>query len=230
MIVARGDCNYLPPTFGKINAAPELDKIIKVSGAASYLCRSGQGDYWEAIFEANTTRTYFYRAYLYTPEAFPSEAGSIIRLLDNTGTVFEIALGSTAQKNLRSFNSVAATGVGTNSPEVSLNTWYIVEIKLKIAAAGNSSCTWLVRRENGEIFHPEQTAEQNFRNLGIKIARFGNISVRTMTGLHFDEIGINNDLYSTDNTFLGSAIASIPSDPVATKCYRGASMVGDVGL
>jgi hypothetical protein len=225
------------PMFASLNETPTEDTAVKLFGLASAKSRSEKADYSQIAFIADTARTYYCRFGVYIPEAFPTEAASICRLADNTGTFFEISLGSSAQKNLRSFTGGAKTpaAIGANSPEIALSTWYIVEIKIKINPTneGNAAIAWKVWNADGSAFLAEQSAEiqqATGRNIGLKAFRCGNISPRIMTGLHIDAMQINDDRFGVDNTWIGAGRIEPPEQPKATKCYQGATMDGTVGI
>jgi mannan endo-1,4-beta-mannosidase len=233
----RDNLDYWPPIYATINNAPEFDEAVMWKGKGSAKCRSGQTDYLQIAFTAWTDRTFYYRVAVRTPEAFPSEAREIIRLSDATGTFLGISLGSTSQKNFRSWVAAAnpAAAIGANSAEVSLNTWYVIEIKCKVNSVneGNATLAWKVLKSNGEVFLAEQTAslkQATARNTGVKYLRAGWLQSGAVAGLHIDAMAVQDEQYSTDNSWVGTNYTEPAAQPTATRCYYGATMDGDVGI
>lgn len=226
---ARETFDYFPFHFATINESPTLDTTIKLAGLGSMKCRAAKTDYAQINMTPTTERTYYYRFYIYFDSSVtPSSNYGLFRISDATGTMLEVSLQTS--KKFSCFNAIASANIGVTSPEVAPETWYCVEVKVKVPAAGNAEPAWRVLRPDGTTFHPEQKASGSLRNLGAKNVRFGGQSGSAGVAAHYDAAVINDDQGSRDNSWVGSVIAEPPSQPTATACYWGANMDGDVAL
>ncbi len=103
------------------------------------------------------------------------------------------------------WNNIAAVDVGTNSPALSANTYYLFEVQLSVPAAGNGTVSWRILNSDGTTFHTGATASsQNVGTSAIARVDFGHLtSGDTVVTVYGDDFAVNDDQGASQTGYPG---------------------------
>lgn len=170
------------------------------SGARSLKYDSTAGNLGVAhqfTFTGATSRDYFVRAYVRFP-ATPSTVATIIRLFNATHTCYVVRLSATG--TLQLFTAQAGTQVGSDSAALSTDTWYRVELRVKIVAGASDEAE--LRLDGSSI---ASTAVGNVGDVAPATLQIGwPIGAPGANAVIFlDDVALNDDQGASQNTWPG---------------------------
>lgn len=234
MIVARERCDWWPLPVGVVGGetVPVEDTTIKRNGRASAKCEAGKKSYVEIRPPVAVDRYQYFRTAVYVTAKPVGSNEAVLRLVDETGNIMEVFFRTNGKFSC--YNSYKGKTFGEESPEASLNTWYIVEVKIKVKSSEEPNSTIIVRvlKDNGETFLAEQTATGEAaytRKKGVYRARAGRNGTSTSAVVYVDDIGMNDETGTKNNSWIGATTPTIPTKE-KLACYQGATMDGAVAL
>lgn len=225
----RENFEYSPPLIATTVGTPEQDTGVLLAGKPSLKCAAGATGSAFILLPQNLEHAFFYRFAVYV-DTFPTATNMGIGRINRATEVTMLEPTLLTTKNLSLWNPIAAANVGSSSPELALKTLYFFEVKLKVPSAGSAEPAWRILNADGSVFHTEQKATQSVGNTAQRRLSVGNVGGHLTGAIHVGLMGINDDEYSADNTYLGATVTAPPAQPIPTKCYWGATMDGDVGI
>ncbi len=165
---------------------------------------SGSGDYFD--FLLSTDHVQFIRMYFRIHVATGAQV-DIMSCLDSTlaKTIGQISLNTNNTLDLQYYNtSGVLTKIGSSSSALTVDTWYMVE--LKCDDTGGSTSTVIEGRLNGSVF---ATGTENINtNAGLPsgFGCIGNISqTPSATGtFFFDDVAVNDSTGSSQTSYPGT--------------------------
>ncbi len=212
------------------SGVPAISTSTVRSGLASLqissLVSATQQGLGEQFAAANATGTIFARTYLYI-SADPSAENRVIALRDSGGTDRAyITLSSTSSLRLYDSNGV----IGSPSSALSLNTWYMVELKIDVSETSGSRV--VEARLNGSVF--ATTSSSTVANGPELLWLGGNLNgeAQTTGTWYFDDVAVNQNSGLHENGYPGAGsivdIIPINSGDTASGCSGTWSNVDSV--
>lgn len=190
------ELNSLAANIEFTNTAGTLSIVTSPVRSGTYALRANPaaatGIVTRSIYGADQNFIGFVRLYLYIA-SLPSGNDAIIRFSTTTNTN-RAGIRLTAGGALQLINS-SSVQVGSDSSTLSTGQWYMVE--LRIDATTNPGT--LEARLNGQVF---AAGSNNIQGSWARI-QLGSMTAATTADLHFDDIAVNDNSGSFQNTYPG---------------------------
>lgn len=203
-----------------------FDTAVFRSGLRSVKCDSGSGN-GSPFFAAGFTggqlgRNYYLRAYLLFSSAFP----------DNTTTVLQFWNGSvgccsarvTSTGTLQLWNNGNVSQIGSDSAALSLDTWYRVELGVKVVAGANDDTLELLL--DGSTVATTTTGDAGTAAVTtIQCGWFASPGANKI--VYVDDVALNDDQSTDENGYPGegAVVLLLPTGDNA----RAAKWTGGAG-
>ena len=192
--------------FFTVSGSPTIDSTIKRSGSysikiASLVSGTAKGVLHKFVSSTNPG-PYWARGYLYIV-TLPSASNHIMSFNSSSGTAGtsdrgKITLESDGTLILR---DSAGNQIGSASSALSLNTWYMVELKMDRTPASGSRIT--EGRLNGSVFATSST-QTDANNLAVSWGGNFDLEAQTQGEWYWDDLAINDNSGSLQNSYPGS--------------------------
>lgn len=201
------------PTVSVSNTtACTIDLLVPRSGKACVKCAAGAtAGYVQIQHTAVKDRTFYYKC-AFRMTAFPASSAAVVRLMDGTGTLFEISCSPTG--HVEGWNPIAAAHPVEGESFVGTEEWHVVEIMFRVASAeAKAKLSW---KMDGVVIAAEQ--EMATRNTtGATALRGGNQNPSATMGVYVDDMAVNDDQGASENTWIGHRGKQILLIPQSTK-------------
>lgn len=147
------------------------------------------------IYSSNTQAVTYFRAYVYIVTA-PSAQTQILHIGGTSGSLHLVSIRCNTDRTLQLYNEEDSSTIGSASSALSLNTWYLVELSLDTTTLSSSA----VEGKINCVSFASGTA--NLAN-GQSRCRVGNPNTSTTYNIYFDNIAINDNSGSFQNSYPG---------------------------
>ncbi len=180
------------------NGTVTVDTTNPRSGAACASQAGGAANYTSVDCGAGAAdRAYFLRAYLRFSDATPTAQMRVLGFQNGSSVAATIRLNTDGTLTLHQADS---TQIGSASAALSDNTWYRVEMKVIIPAAGNGT---LEGKLNGTTFATSAAAAiTNVNTSAVLYA--GCITAAGSGTILVDDVAMNDDTGADQNSYPGS--------------------------
>lgn len=189
-------------------------------------CAGAGESYLRGAYTGALGTTYFHRAAVrYATK--PASNLALLRVGHGFETITEISLH--ADGTLTCWNPKASVNIGSASGVAAEETWYVVEVKLLVPAAGNGTIAWRVLNTDGSVFRSEQSDAAHTTGVATPtLLQAGKVGTLATT-VYVADVGINDSTGTANNSYFGASYPEVPSVP-SIGCYLGATMDGDVAI
>lgn len=148
-------------------------------------------------FTGATSRNYYIRAYVRFAAA-PTSTSPIIRLFNGTHDCYAVRLSTTGTLQLWTASS-GGTQVGSDSAALSTNTWYRVEMRVKIVAGASDEAELML--EGASV---ASTAVGNVGDVAPGTLQIGwPLAPGANAVVFMDDVAVNDDQGADQNTWPG---------------------------
>jgi hypothetical protein len=207
-----------------------FDATTKRTGSRSFKFSASAANYLTHTFTKTLGRGYYFCGHFLIPAASGLPGSNAIILDDAisaTSAFYNVTL--TSGGKLRLGFGTTPTQIGSDSAAtIAVDTWYRVEFFSKVGS-GSSDDSAELRLDGVTV--ASETNQTRFTNASTQV-RFGWITdPGTAEDIHWDDLGLNDDQGSVNNTWLGDTkvYTSFPaSDNARTNWVDGAG--GTTGL
>lgn len=189
-----------------ITGSPTYDTTNKRSGDASLSAGPSADNSHQFPVTTTLGRTYYEAVALYVSATSATGANGFIHGIRHSGTEIVAWTLKTAGGGISLWNNIAGADVGGVSwTGASANTWYIFEVKIMVPAAGtNGLVAWRISDTNGNLIQEVTDQTMNTGNTAIASLKCGNLtSIQTGATVKTDDLGLNDDQGSVNNTWIG---------------------------
>jgi hypothetical protein len=179
-------------------ASTTISSLIPRSGAFAWQASPAAGTSASSYtFKASDTQDGFYFRFYVKVASYPSATQQMISASAVAGAR-KVAINITSTGTLQLYNQEDGAQVGSDSTALTKNVWYLVELKVDCTTLATTA---VEAKINGSSF---ASGSVNLA-AGISVIFFGSINSNDTWTVYFDDIAVNDDSGSFQNSYPGSA-------------------------